>query len=101
MKVLLKNLDFKYKKCNDGRKFLMERNDIVASRVKFLRKMNAFRRNNDSRPVVYLDETWVNQNHTRGYIWQNLDNTEGLKVPIGMGGRLIVSFDVKRKKYIN
>jgi len=38
MKVLLKNLDFKYKKCNDGRKFLMERNDIVASRVKFLRK---------------------------------------------------------------
>ncbi|KAF0694083.1 DDE 3 domain-containing protein, partial [Aphis craccivora] len=52
--------------------------------------MNAFRRNNDSRPVVYLDETWVNQNHTRGYIWQNSDNTEGLKVPIGKGGRLIV-----------
>jgi len=90
MKVLLKNLDFKYKKCNDGRKFLMERNDIVASRVKFLRKMNEFRRINDSRPVVYLDETWVNQNHTRGYIWQNSDNTEGLKVPIGKGGRLIV-----------
>lgn len=66
IKVLLKNLDFKYKNCNDGHKFLMERNDIVASRVKFLRKMNAFRCNNDSRPVVYLDETWVNQNHTRG-----------------------------------
>ncbi|KAF0724741.1 DDE 3 domain-containing protein [Aphis craccivora] len=90
IKVLLKNLDFKYKNCNDGHKFLMERNDIVASRVKFLRKMNAFRCNNDSRPVVYLDETWVNQNHTRGYIWQNSDNTEGLKVPIGKGGRLIV-----------
>ncbi|XP_050059675.1 uncharacterized protein LOC126550967 [Aphis gossypii] len=90
IKVLLKNLDFKYKRCNDGRKFLMERNDIVAARVKFLRKMHEFRRNNDSRPVVYLDETWVNQNHTRGYIWQNSDNTEGLKVPIGKGGRLIV-----------
>jgi hypothetical protein len=79
MKVLLKNLDFKYKKCNDGRKFLMERNDIVASRVKFLRKMNAFRRNNDSRPVVYLDDTWVNQKRIGG-----------LKVPIGKKGPLIV-----------
>lgn len=90
IKILLNNLNFKYKKCNDGRKFLMERNDIVASRVKFLRKMNEFRRNNDPRPIVYLDETWVNQNHTRGHIWQNSDNTEGLKVPIGKGSRLIV-----------
>ena len=87
---ILRSLNFKYKKCNDGRKFLMERNDIICSRVKFLRKMNEFRRNNDTRPIVYLDETWVNQNHTRGHIWQNSDNTEGLKVPIGKGGRLIV-----------
>ncbi|VVC31631.1 Hypothetical protein CINCED_3A002291 [Cinara cedri] len=50
--------NFKYKKCNDGRTFLMERNDIVYSRVKFLRKMNEFRRNNDTRPIVYLDESW-------------------------------------------
>ncbi|KAF0748982.1 DDE 3 domain-containing protein [Aphis craccivora] len=52
--------------------------------------MNKFRRNNDTRPIVYLDETMVNQNHTRGHIWQNSDNTEKLKVPIGKGGRLIV-----------
>lgn len=87
---ILRSLNFKYKKCNDGHKFLMERNDIVCSRVKFLRKMNEFRRNNDTRPIVYLDETWVKQNHMRGHIWQNSDNTEGLKVPIGKGGRLIV-----------
>lgn len=90
VKTILHNLNFKYKKCNDGRKFLMERNDIAASRVKFLRKVNQFRQNNDTRPVVYLDETWVNQNHTRGHIWQNPENTEGFKVPIGKGGRLIV-----------
>jgi hypothetical protein len=39
VKRILHNFNFKYKKCNDGRKFLMERNDIVACRVKFLRKM--------------------------------------------------------------
>ena len=38
VKTILHNLNFKYRKCNDGRKFLLERNDIVACRVKFLRK---------------------------------------------------------------
>ena len=87
VKIILKKLNFKYKRCNDGRKFLMERSDIVAARVKFLRKMNELRTNGDIRPIVYLDETWVNQNHTRGHIWQNQENTEGLKVPTGKGQR--------------
>jgi len=87
---ILRSLNFKYKKCNDGRRFLMERNDIVAMRVKFLRKMCNLRQSNDTRPVVYLDETWVNQNHTRGQIWQNDQNTEGLKVPTGKGARLLI-----------
>jgi len=72
---ILKSLHFKYKKCKDGRKFLMERNDIVAMRIKFLRTMCNLRQNNDTRPVVYLDETWVNQNYTLGYIWQNEQNS--------------------------
>ncbi|XP_015377090.1 PREDICTED: uncharacterized protein LOC107171365 [Diuraphis noxia] len=79
-----------YTKCNDGRKFLMERLDIVALRCTFLRKMCTLRKNNDSHPVVYVDETWVNQNHSRSIIWQNNEGTEGLKVPTGKGGRLIV-----------
>ncbi|KAL4090822.1 hypothetical protein QTP88_025592 [Uroleucon formosanum] len=90
VKIILKKLNFKYKKCNDGRKFLMERSDIVAARVKFVRKMNKLRTNGDTQPVVYLDETWVNQNHTRGRIWQNHENTEGLKVPTGKDSRLII-----------
>ncbi|KAE9543577.1 hypothetical protein AGLY_002377 [Aphis glycines] len=87
---LLKNLKFSYKKCNDGRKFLMERNDIVALRCKFLREICTLRKVKDDRPIVYIDETWVNQNHSRSLIWQNERSTEGLKVPTGKGGRLIV-----------
>ncbi|XP_022173446.1 uncharacterized protein LOC111035921 [Myzus persicae] len=90
VKAILHNLNFKFRKCNDGRRFLMERNDIVACRVKFLRKMYALRQNNDIRPVVYLNKTWVNQNHTQGYICQNLENAEGLKVLVGKGAQLIV-----------
>jgi hypothetical protein len=69
MKRLLIKLKFSYKKSNDGRTFLMERNDIVALRCKFLRTMCTLRKNNDPRPFVYLDETWVNQNHSRSHIW--------------------------------
>lgn len=87
---LLKNLKFSYKKCSDGRKFLMERNDIVALRCKFLREICTMRKNKDSRPIVYLDETWVNQNHSRSVAWQHNTNMVGPKIPIGKGGRLIV-----------
>lgn len=68
----------------------MERNDIVAMRVKFLRTVVNLRENNDTRPVIYLDETWVHQNHTRKYISKNNLNTEGLKVPSEKGNRLII-----------
>ncbi|XP_050064650.1 uncharacterized protein LOC126553545 [Aphis gossypii] len=90
MRSLLKNLKFSFKKCNDGRKFLMERNDIVALRCTFLRKICTLREQKDTRPIVYLDETWINQNHSRSRIWQNAEETAGLKVPTGKGGRLII-----------
>jgi len=36
-----------------------------------------------------LDEIWVNQNHTRFYVWQNNKETEELKIPTGKGGRIV------------
>lgn len=67
----------------------MERNDIAASRARFLRKMHTLR-TTDSRPVIYLDETWITQNHTKSYIWQDSLKNGGLKVPTGRGARLII-----------
>jgi len=46
---------------------------------------------NDTRPVICLDETWVNQNHSRLQIWQNDKRTEGFNVPTGYGGRLSIT----------
>jgi len=87
---ILKDLGFQYKKCNDGRKFLMERNDIVASRMAFLRKMHDIRLEQNPRPIIYLDETWVNQNHSRKHVWLSGDNEGGFRVPVGKGLRLIL-----------
>lgn len=86
---ILRSLGFKYRKCNDGRKFLMERSDIAAARIVFLRKMHEIRESGNIR-IFYTDETWLNQNHTRKQCWQNSDGSGGLKVPTGKGGRIII-----------
>ena len=67
-------------RCNDSRKLLLERNDIVVSRITFLRKMHGIRQEMDPHPIIYLDKTWINPNHSRNYVWQG-----GLKVLIGKG----------------
>lgn len=87
---VMKKLGFKYTKGNDGRKFLMERRDIVAARADFLRKMHDLRASADTRPIYYLDETWVNKNHSLSHTWQDSTRSGGMKIPVGKGGRLIV-----------
>ena len=97
MYTILKDIGFKYKKTNDGRKFLVERRDIVAARIGFLRKMNNLRVMGDERPIYYLDKTWVHQNHTKRYIWQDSFGNGGLKMLTGKGNRLIVCHAVSAK----
>lgn len=87
---VLKKAGFNFKKCNDGRRFLMERDDIVTARLEFLRKIHQVKNEPQQRPIIYLDETWVNQNHSKKFIWQDDSQKGGLRVPIGKGRRLIV-----------
>jgi hypothetical protein len=69
-----------------GRNFLMEREDIVAWRCRFMREI----RKEDYKNVVWLDETWVNAGHAPKKIWQDNKKESMFKAPIGRGGRLIV-----------
>jgi hypothetical protein len=64
-------LGFKYKESNDEHKFLLEWGDIVAEQLKFLQTVHNIRVFGDIWSVFYLDKTWVNQNHTVKYIWQD------------------------------
>ena len=87
-KVLFK-IGFRFMKV-DGRKFLMERSDVVASRAEFLREIKRFREQGAN--IVYLDETWINQNYTVQKCWVDCSSNlaTGVKPPVGKGSRLII-----------
>ncbi|PSN50198.1 hypothetical protein C0J52_23704 [Blattella germanica] len=90
LREILKKINFTYRKNEQGRKYLMERSDIVSKRFKFLRKMKQLRES--GRTIVYLDETWVNVNHTKSKVWKGVDNESDfpLRTPIGKGQRNII-----------
>ena len=47
---------------------------------------------------MYMDETWVNQNHCTYYIWLLNDESDAPKIPSGKGKRLIVLHAVTRSE---
>ena len=55
------SIGFKFAKV-DGRRFLMERSEVSAARSSFLRDVKEVKQS--SNDIVYLDETWINQNYT-------------------------------------
>ena len=64
----LRSMKFAYRKRRgEGRKLVCERLDIVAWRHRFLRRLRQAKE--DARPVVYLDETWVNAHHALCHTW--------------------------------
>ncbi|GBN79628.1 hypothetical protein AVEN_125811-1 [Araneus ventricosus] len=52
--------------------------------------MHNVRNDSLSRPVIYLDDTWVNANHSPKFTWYSSISQGGLKVPLGKGSRLII-----------
>ncbi|KAL5007367.1 hypothetical protein ScPMuIL_016173 [Solemya velum] len=98
MRRTLNRMGFYHHK-KHGRRFLKETPKIVADRHSYLRKIRAYRE--AGYQVVYLDETWVNSNHTCPGEWSENrkcpisvlrpDCQEcGRHIPSGKGSRLIV-----------
>ena len=49
---------------------LKEKDHVVAARQRYLREKRANRQGDDViRPEVYLDESYVNKNHSNDFIW--------------------------------
>uniref|UniRef100_A0A2S2NGI9 Tc1-like transposase DDE domain-containing protein n=1 Tax=Schizaphis graminum TaxID=13262 RepID=A0A2S2NGI9_SCHGA len=88
---LIYNLGFRFRKCDDGRKFLTEKGKIVVDRLDFLRKMRDIRSKTPNKPIFYLDETWLNQYHSpTNYSWQYSYVDGGLKIPTEEDATLIL-----------
>lgn len=73
---------------------LKEKDHVVAARQRYLRNK---RRNRISgkgietiRPEVYLDESYVNRNHSNDFIWYYGEDGPWVQKPTGKGERLII-----------
>jgi len=71
---------------------LKEKNYVIAARRRYLRRKIANRIDKDSthRSEVYLDESYINKNHSNDYIWCSDDDGPWTQKPTGKGERLII-----------
>lgn len=90
----LKKIGFVFKKTDDNRKIICERGDLIKKRAAYLRKIKQARTENTN--LVYLDETWINVNHTFKKEWMHKDKNYGRSIPTGKGQRLILLHAVDR-----
>lgn len=62
----------------------------MTARNRFLREISQVKQS--SHNIVYLDETWVNQNYTVGKCWtdNSSPHATGVRQPTGRGSRLII-----------
>jgi transposase len=87
LRRILKSIGFKWLKSQTNRKILMEKPEVVMWRAQYLREIRQFRREN--RRIIYLDETYVNKNHTAPHCWQS-DLETGATKSVGKGPRLVI-----------
>ena len=73
----LKMMGFQYKRCKTDRKILMERPDVVAHRIRFLRHVKKLR--DAGYTIVYTDETYIHSSHSVTKAWQS--ESTGLNQP--------------------
>ena len=83
-------MGFRYKK-HENKKYIYEQPRVIQQRHDYLRHLHRNRNPAENRPVVYLDETWVNARHGRDTMWVDADGEGGWKCPSGKGGGLICS----------
>jgi len=72
---------------------LKEKDDIIVARQSYLRKMRANRIASNGkriRPEVYLDESYVNKNHSNDFVWYSSEDGPWIQKPTGKGERLII-----------
>lgn len=68
-----------------------EKDHVVAARQRYLRRKIANRKGGGTvRPEVYLDESYVNKNHSNDFVWYFDDDGPWIQKPTGKGERLII-----------
>jgi transposase len=73
---------------------LKEKDYVIAARHRYLRKKisnrSSVEKGKTLRPEVYLDESYVNKNHSNDLIWYYGEDGPWVQKPTGKGERLII-----------
>ena len=73
---------------------LKEKDHVVVARRKYLRRKRANWRDSSGietiQPEIYLDESYVNKNHSNDFIWYFGEDGPWVQKPTGKGERLII-----------
>jgi len=70
---------------------LKEKDHVIVARQRYLRRKRANRKDEDTiHPEVYLDESYVNKNHSTDFVWYFEDDGPWVQKPTGKGERLII-----------
>jgi transposase len=81
---------------------LKEKDHVVAARQRYLRKKRDNRVSGDEtiRSEVYLDESYVNKNHSKDFIWYSGEDGPWTQKPTGKGERLIIINAITRSGWV-
>jgi transposase len=83
---------------------LKEKDHVIAARQRYLRKMRSNRSSGVSfetkRPEVYLDESYVNKNHSNDFIWYYGEDGPWVQKPTGKGERLIIMNAITKNGWV-
>lgn len=71
LRRLLKSNGFYWRKCQNKRKILMEKPHILHWRYTFIHTIRKYRE--EGRNIVYLDETWIDNDLTFKKCWQSAE----------------------------
>lgn len=72
--------------------YIKEKDEIVACRRQYLRRMryNRGQHGDSIQPEIYLDESYVNKNHSNDFMWYSDEDGPWVQKPTGKGERLII-----------
>lgn len=80
---------------------LKEKDHVVAARKRYLRRKIVNRKGEGTvRPEVYLDESYVNKNHSKDFVWYYDDDGPWIQKPTGKGERLIIMNAITKDGWI-
>jgi transposase len=83
---------------------LKEKDHVIAARQRYLRKKRGNRSSGADdtiRPEVYLDESYVNKNHSNDFIWYSGEDGPWVQKPTGKGERLIIVNAITKSGWVS